>query len=257
MRKTKIKSLEPQTLQDVSRLGRTVRNQFDCAVLISYERRRRHYLIDVLPQLSGCARKRVETCRKGLNTIYGLARSDHSFDAPTIDWGIKLTEPNATRGIAHLLNRSSGDVRAKRVRAFFCAIKSRYVPTMVEARSAIVEAEKNRIDLILKYKKTGESKYLALIVEAKFEHIITEGQLSNYRQTIQADKHIDFKRTQWVILGPDVSSMRGLKGKQAKIWKFVAWQDLWLRFEKKRPVEDNPNLPIFLQWLWRRIVSSR
>lgn len=265
VRKTKIASLEPQTLQFVSQLGRTVRSPFDADVLIGYERRRRHYLLDVLPKLSSLARNQESIGSESLNVIYGLSKDHHSFDAPTLDWGFGLTEPQATKTIAHLLNKGSGDVRALRIIAFFRAMKSAYIPTAMEAQSAFVEAEKkgataklkkNRIDLVLKYKKEGGQKYSALIIEAKFDHMITESQLKNYREIVKADRSIEFKQTHWVILGFDYSAMMGLKGLQGNVWRFVAWRDLWLRFEKERPVEDDPNLTIFLKWLWRRIGKN-
>lgn len=253
MRKTKVTSLEPQTLQIVSKLGRDVRSPFDADVLIRYERLRRDYLLAILPKLSQLARNQGSIGSESLNAIYGLSKDHHSFDAPTLDWGFGLTEPQATKTIAHLLSKGSGDLRAERIIAFLEAVKSPHIPSILEAQTARVEAETNRIDLVLKYKKQGSKKFSAVIIEAKFDHIITEGQLKKYRRIVQADKDIEFKEAHWVILGFDYSAMSGLKGIQNNVWQFVAWRDLWLRFERERPRENDPNLTIFLNWLWHRI----
>ncbi|MEJ8476914.1 PD-(D/E)XK nuclease family protein, partial [Roseibium algae] len=250
MKKIKTRSIEPETLHFVARLGRTVRSAFDADTLIRYELLRRHSLHAILPKLSRLAQNQVPITGESLNVIYGLSRDHHSFDAPTLDWGFNLTEPQATKTIAHLLNKGSGDVLALRIIAFLSAMKSPYVPTIGEARSAVVEAEVNRIDLVLKYQKEGSDKYSAVIIEAKFGHKITRGQLSKYTKIIKRDKSVDMASTEWVILGIDDNAMNGLKGRQWNKWRFVSWRGLWLRFEKARPIEDDPNLTIFLQWLW-------
>lgn len=246
-------NLESETLRFAGRLGRVVRSVFDADALIRYERLRRHSLHAILPKLSRLAQNQRLITAKSLNVIYGLSRDHHSFDAPTLNWGFGLTEPQTTKALAHLLNRGPTHVRAKRITALLCAMKSPNIPTEGEARSAIVEAEISRIDLALKYKKEGAEKYTAVIVEAKFGHIITEGQLKKYRKVVNADRDIEFGQTDWVVLGIDESARRGLKGNQWNNWRFVSWRELWLRFEKLRPVEDDPNLTIFLKWLWKRI----
>ncbi|AKI01292.1 PD-(D/E)XK nuclease superfamily [Hoeflea sp. IMCC20628] len=234
--------------------ARANRGAFDGAVLRRYDQRRTNFLLDKMAQLSALAQKQTPVDCKGLNAIYGLTKAHHSFDAPCLDWGFELTEPQATRTIAHLLNRGPDDVRAERLIAFYKALKSSDVPTLQEAKSAVVEAEVNRIDLMLKYQKTGKEKmYSALVIEAKFGHIITRGQLANYTKIVQKDRDIDNASTKLVVLGLDDSAMHGLKGRQWTNWRFVSWRDLWLRFERTRPAEDDPSLKIFLNWLWRRI----
>lgn len=187
-----------------------------------------------------------------LEGVFGRFCAHHSFRAPVLNWRIKLTEPVVTRTLANLLNAGFGDVRAKRIQAFLMALKTPDLPDIKELENCVIQAEKNRIDLEI-WIPLRSGRYRPVIIEAKFGHKLTVGQLANYLRERNNDCRLDMTNKHCVILGLCPTATKGLRGPQVNIWEFVAWRDLWLRFEKERPPEDDPNLTIFLHMLWHRI----
>lgn len=106
---------------------------------------------------------------------------------------------------------------------------------------AKVYSEADKIDLEVHFDKR------VVLVEAKFGHKLTLGQLQRYydaRRKFRPDCRI-------VRLTSDAG--KGGHHKQGKRWPVVLWRDLWLRFEKRRPYEADGQLAAFMAWLWQRI----
>lgn len=186
-----------------------------------------------------------------LDRILGLHRPDHSFSAPAIDWALPLTEPQATRTIAKFLRAGPNPLREKRIAAFLGALGVKDIKVEQLCDCEILD-EKKKIDLQFKWNGTdGHSSIV--VIEAKFDHFLTEGQLKKIRKDAQDLHKSSMGEFDYIILGLDIKAKRGMKGKQRNIWRFVSWRDLWIRFEKARPEEHDDNMRIFLNTLWHRI----
>lgn len=185
-----------------------------------------------------------------MHAIFTTDRADHSFDQNPLDWGFGLTEPMATKTLARFLTAGSGEVRAKRIRAFLQAVGlPECCADLDSLQRCRIVAEEDRIDLKLVWKNDA-GRDVVVIIEAKFGHKITEGQLSGYRATVQRiHKCRPFAS---ILLTLDDSVCSSLKGKQSALWRQVNWRDFWLRFERLRPVEHNLSLQMFLNTLWHR-----
>lgn len=197
-----------------------------------------------------------------ISKTFALERSDHAFGSPSCDWGIRLTEPQVTKSLAHILVAGSHSNQARRICAFLKSIEmpSETLPSSEEAeylKNFSVTAEENRIDLKLIWEYRNKER--VLLIEAKFDHRITtggigkarQGQLSKYLETArhrhrQAEIHA-------VILANDRNVMKDLKGRQHSRWRFVSWRQFWLNFEKNRPEETDKNLSTYQHMLWHRI----
>ena len=190
--------------------------------------------------------------RSALEGVFGEFRADHSFGVAPIDWGFRLGEAQATKALKHFLDKGPPDLRACRIKAFLTALGSENLPDCSLLKRASVHAEADRIDLEIHLPVENSPKLRPVIIEAKFGHRITEGQLSWYRQR-RAGREFDRDCADYVILGLTESAGKGRKGRQVDLWRLVTWRDLWLRFEKLRPSGDDPHLPLFLHTLWRRI----
>ena len=191
--------------------------------------------------------RRVKLRTEALESVFGGFAPDHAFLALSPDWGINLTEPMATRGLAHLLGRGSGSLKAHRIRAFLESLRIPDLPDDQSLEQAKVYTEVDRIDLEVRFKSASCEERVVLI-EAKLDHILTIGQLSKYWKKRE---RYDLRDGRIVGLTPDV--VKGIHPKQEKNWSVVLWRDLWLRFERRRPYEADGQLAAFMAWLWQRI----
>ena len=186
-------------------------------------------------------------------SIFGRFSPNHSFSAHLLNWGLKLTEPQATRALAHLISAGEGELRSRRIKAFLHALGAREVPDLKTLQKCQIEAERDRIDPLFRLPIVGTDKFRPVVVEAKFDHKITKGQLSRYRKAVAANKSNYLQSAEYFILGLNQSASRGMISRQSISWKFVSWTQLWLKFEKLRPQENNQDLELFMRTLWDRI----
>ena len=194
---------------------------------------------------------RVEIGTVALERVFGKFRTSHAFVALRPDWGIRLTEPMATRGLAHLLGRGPRSLKAQRLRAFLEALRIPDIPADPLLEQAEVRSEADRIDLEVRF-QSAQGKAHVVLVEAKFGHKLTEGQLSTYNEARKSYDHRDFR-----IVGLTPDAGKGRSPAEEKEWHVVLWRDLWLRFEKRRPCEADGQLATFMAWLWQRIDGLR
>ena len=219
------------------------RTAFDAECVESYDATARSRLLEAIRSHPALTQpRRVKVLTEDLQEIFGKFRPGHAFLALCPDWGIRLTEPMATRGLAHLLGRGSGRLRAKRIRAFLEALRIPDIPADPLLEQARVYSEADRIDLEVRFQKR------VVLVEAKFAHTLTKGQLSKY---YEARKGYHGRDCRIVGLTPDAGT--GRHHKQVKKWPVMLWRDLWLRFEQRRPCEADGQLAAFMAWLWQRV----
>lgn len=232
------------------------KTDFDADCLVWYEDFRRGIIHSQLPKLAELFdRRRIAPLDwTPFDAVFGQLNPLHSFAAPRLDWGFQLTEPQATKTLAHFLNSGPAAMRGKRIQAFLKALKVPNAPNCAKTLGAArVMAEVDRIDLEIHLPLAEPQRFRPILIEAKFDHKLTRGQLSRYNRTRKRDKTLDMAAAHRVLLGLTEDARKGLKGRQASQWNFVSWAELWLRFEKLRPRENNSNLTIFLHTLWHRI----
>ena len=223
------------------------RTAFDPQWLVRYETTIRSRLLEAIRTQPALIRpRRVNVRTEALESVFGRFSEGHAFLALNPDWGIRLHEPQATSGLAHLLNRGTGRPRALRIRAFLEALG---IPKLLDDQMlerAEVHSEVSRIDLEVRFPAT-EGRKRVVLIEAKFEHKLTEGQLRANRS-----KRKSYERD-CRIVGLTSAAGKGRRGTQTQLWRVVLWRDLWLRFERRRPYEADGQLAAFMAWLWQRI----
>lgn len=194
--------------------------------------------------------RRVDVRPEVMHAIFGTDRPDHAFDEEPLKWGFGLTERMATETLARFLTAGCGATRARRAHAFLQAVGLPEDCASLDAlQRCVVIAEEDRIDLKIVW-IDERGKDVVVIIEAKFGHKITEGQLAAYRATVERMHRNEPYAS--ILLTLDDSVCTALKGKQRTIWKQVDWRNFWLRFERLRPVEHNPSFQMFLSTLWHR-----
>lgn len=191
-------------------------------------------------------------------SLFGLDRPDSCLMQPRLNWKMSLSERIATETLAKLLNAGGVQARALRVEAFLRALGlgdaelgiDRGGLASVQVFSEVPALDGRRIDLKLLWRDARDRERV-LVVEAKFDHVITDGQLCCYRDSTRND-HPQAVR-HYLVLALDHDAMLSVNRRHDGHWRFCSWRDLWLRFETARPVEYDLSLQLFLHALWRRI----
>lgn len=191
--------------------------------------------------------------------LFGLDRPDSSLLHPPLEWKMSLSERITTETLARLLNAGSIGERFKRVRSFLlalglseCSIDCKVMDVCYcEVFAEVPADDGRRIDMkiVWRAREAGEN---VLVIEAKFEHIITPGQLCSYVASTR--RRHGGACCRYLILGLSDDLRRHVNRRTDGDWLFCSWRDLWLRFETGRPCEENNmNLRLFLHALWGRM----
>ena len=175
--------------------------------------------------------------------------------------GFSATEPQITSGIVHFINpKNYGEAGESRLKVFLQALldgQPKYttlVESLKKGHSFTVEAEKSvpkdgrRIDIFIGWNPQGEDKYqYGLIVEAKFGHKVTIGQLSSYRKYA---KNLINNDIALILL-----TLNGNPSNRNKEWHPVQWFTLMSRWERKLCKLNNSDTDFnnFRRFVWNKI----
>ena len=221
---------------------------FDPTPLIEYDAMVRGRILHAIQTVPFLTQPRtVELQQDALESVFGCLGAGHAFHGFCPDWGIRMLERQASGALAHLLRRGTGGQRAVRIRSFLEALKVPNLPGLEQLERVQVLAEEDRIDLELRFPPHDCGRRRVVIVEFKLNSTIQPKQLGNYYKS-----RADYERC-CRIISLDPGIVKGLKGHQHRIWKVLLWRDVWLRFEKTRPLEIDGQLAAFQSWLWERI----
>lgn len=240
-------------------LAPRVRAEFNPECLVEYEARKWSPVLRALRSDPSLIQPRtVDLKQEVLEVVFGAFGPHHAFNAFTPDWGIKLIERKATEGLSYLLNRGKPELRAKRIRAFLEALEVPDLPDNRALERAKAFAEQDRIDLEIRFPTTNDpmdkswwnmdKSWRIVVIEAKFESPLRPRQLSNYYKARE-----NYQQRHFRIVGLTPKAGQGRKGPQVRIWRVHLWRDVWLQFEKQRPVETDGQLAAFMALLWQRI----
>ena len=122
--------------------------------------------------------------------------------------------------------------------------------------------DQRRIDLLLEWQDAAGFDRGA-VVEAKFGHHITTGQLSTYRKLLQK-KERRFRKTESAsqekallfVVSSRRSSHDDNRLAKNRHWRWISWRSLLLAYDRAlEPGDDDDNFRQFRRTLWDRAGS--
>ena len=187
---------------------------------------------------------------QAIESVFVLKRMPHLFRAqPSVTWA-KFTEPQLTKGFARFLNDPEPVARIERVRALLKALGAAELckgMTEVVVTAEAPTSGNRRIDLLIEWQDTSERPYAAAI-EAKLGHQVTSGQLPAYRNHL---RKIAKDRRLLVVVAPRLTSRTGRSLQRNRDWRWTAWRDLLIAYERALPVDyDDAEYLMFRRTLW-------
>lgn len=218
-----------------------------------------------------------------LNNLFGdLASDAHAFNFEHMGWA-NLKEPHVTLGWAHFLSPDTfGHERAEKLCEIFYQALCKTCGQINSGEIAIdrgtlkVTAEKSvpggssgntrNIDLLIEWSCGGKPD--AFVVELKFGHHLTNGQLPAYRKHVKnIVGHSDIADRLFVLASNTNRQDTSILGRRPnKDWKLVFWPDFMRAFEKVyleetrtekkriRPSEDG--FAQFRHTIWQKILKD-
>lgn len=215
-----------------------------------------------IPKLAAMAEhgEGIEYSTAELIRLYGDVRSPwHCFSCKPVEWGFNFTEPQVTKALKYFLSpKFHGETGGRRCGAFIRALylaagRARPEDTPLEFSNAeqatlkvkvecpIEEGAKSkRIDLIFQWKTLDEVNRM-IILEFKFGHHVTEGQLQAYEGYCETDNKPDNYGLFLVakcLTGRTANELA--KGENAR-WIPLTWRSLIRRFEGE--LNEDESLP--------------
>ena len=135
--------------------------------------------------------------RDGLIKLFMLGVGGHALESKAVDLGFDPTETQLNKAIGKFLNtKELTNVVRHRVRSFLAALyenrpqKQEMLSSFNESATIVVDAERSfetqgtrrKMDLVIGWPslESGQCQHM-VVVEIKFEHRVTIGQLSAYR----------------------------------------------------------------------------
>ena len=198
--------------------------------------------------------------RPALDHVFGIGLAHHFLHAAPLEWlrEVRLTEPQVTKGFAHLLNSGDRTIQTGRIRALLRALDSDPGDADSSLREAGVTpeastAEGKRIDLLIEWKDASCRKRGA-VIEAKFGHEVTGGQLPDYRKHLKRIEG-EQERPLLFIVSPlrDGRVTRALRRQRKKDWRRMSWRSLLLAYDRSLdPDHDDDAFRQFRRTLWDR-----
>lgn len=180
---------------------------------------------------------KLVTSFESLNRVFRCGPHTHAFEAPPHSW-TSFREPQFTAGLAHFLQVGSFHRRSERVRQFLtAALQCAGNEPLAErlASAEIVEtnavAEEARVDLIVEATTANHGK-IGVIIEAKFGHHLTRGQLPKARR-YSALRGLNDDNAAFLVVLPHPSNIGTAVFSKAgnSRWQAVSWWALLLNLE--------------------------
>ncbi|MCK5295794.1 MAG: PD-(D/E)XK nuclease family protein [Alphaproteobacteria bacterium] len=196
-----------------------------------------------------------------LGNVFGGLSETHGLSAKPIEWGFTPTEPQITGALAYFMSYefhgAKGNQRALAfLRALLKNIDNKPLKDSLEIPQNItVMAEEpvpssngstRRIDLLFEWHKPVKT---TVLVEAKFGHKVTTGQLPNYRQYALKNSE------QYELF---LLTLNGKKSTQNKYWNSISWHQLLKKWEQELTLTDcnDDDFHRFKANLWQKTTGA-
>lgn len=206
--------------------------------------------------------------------VFGFHHDHHFFHAAPLEWvtHARLQEPQVTKTIAYFLNSEDRATREGRIRALLATLRGSRDRTEDGLGNARVTAEapvtgmrrrstgkQQRIDLLAEW-HDGEFDRGA-VIEAKFGHDVTKGQLSKYRSHLLWVER-QYRRAKQVgeteppllfVVSPGYRKNDARALAKNVDWRWKSWRSLLLTYDRfLDPQHDNREFRQFRRTLWDR-----
>ena len=203
--------------------------------------------------------------RPALDRVFGIGLAHHFLHAAPLEW-LRPTEPQITKGFAHFLNADGRTTRTGRIRALLRALGSESGNADCGLRKASVRPEaptnRKRIDLLIEWTDALHRKRGA-VIEAKFDHRVTPGQLPDYRTRLKQIERVyrspdspdEPERPLLFLVSPlhDAGVTRALRQQRSQDWRWMSWRSLLLAYDRSlNPDHDDDAFRQFRRTLWDR-----
>lgn len=205
--------------------------------------------------------------RRATEDVFGFQHAHHFFHAAPLGWvtHVRLTEPQITKTIAWFLNSTDHVARWGRIRALLAALGCRLegiegVPGKVRVTDQAPVACKRSIDLLVEW-QDGAAFSRAAVIEAKFGHDVTKGQLKTYRRHLLGIErryrqagHIDGPEPPLLfIVSPSYRKSDARALTRNRDWRWKSWRSLLLAYDGYLdPQHDDETFRQFRRTLWDR-----
>lgn len=203
--------------------------------------------------------------RQAIEDVFGFSHAHHFFHAAPLGWvtWVWLTEPQVTKAIAHLLHSEDPVTRGGRVQALLSALGSRMegVPGKAGVTAeALVAGQQQRMDLLVEWQdRQGFDR--AAVIEAKFGHGVTAGQLPTYRGHLlrverryrRAEHHGELEAPLLFIVSSGYRKGDARALARNRDWRWKSWRSLLLAYDRfLDPQHDDEDFRRFRRTLWDR-----
>ena len=208
-----------------------------------------------------------QQARQAMEGAFGFHHgSHHFFHAAPLGWVNRawLMEPQVTKVIAYFLQSEDPVTREGRIRALLTALGSRTEDVAGNARAtaeASVAGKRQRIDLLVEWRdRRGFDR--AAVIEAKFGHGVTKGQLKTYRRHLRRverryrqAKHDGGPEPELLfVLSPSYRKSDARALARNKHWHWKSWRSLLLAWDRfLDPQHDDEDFRRFRRTLWDRV----
>ena len=202
--------------------------------------------------------------RQAMEGVFGFHHAHHFFHAAPLGWvsRVRLREPQVTKAIAYFLHSEDPVTREGRIRALLAALGSRTEEVVGKARATAEApvADKRSIDLLVEW-QDGRGFDRGAVIEAKFGHDVTKGQLRTYRRHLRrVERH--YRRAQHedgpepellFVVSPDYRKSDARALSRNKCWRWKSWRSLLLAYDWfLDPQHDDGAFRQFRRTLWDR-----
>lgn len=191
--------------------------------------------------------------------LFGADRPDSFFHAPSLDWSIRLTEPDITKTIAKLLSSGPANYRSRNIHAFLQAlgVEASFLEgdldrcEVAAERPVVKKSTGNggRFDLWFHWQKDDEERLV--VIEAKLNADLTPIQLRDYHNAKEVVRLRNGGAHRLIVLGLHPNIMSKVS-RETRLWYFCSWRDLLLKYERLRPEGARLTDLIYLNTLWHR-----
>ena len=194
---------------------------------------------------------------------FGGLGHNHALSLSTT-FGFNLHEPQVSAGIANFCDAAyQPELKTERCRATVKALlasepdKSDYLESLESACSFEVVAEQRidkgsmRMDLLFVW-FDADRRPFRLVVEMKFGHVLTAGQLEKYgRDALNKVRHPSHLRL--VLLSMDGAFEQADQRSLKEIWRPISWLNFLRRWDARLSDDADTTFRIFRRQVWARI----